>query len=634
MLVPAVVALAALLTGLALWYGSEEPPLLAPEAPSAPGPAEPGVGRLDRRHAPAEDAGARHPARAAAAPIADTEEQPDRDARDTLHVVVFDVRGIPVGGALVEVREREGAGVAILDDAFERRDVLVANGRTSALGEAAFELPVGRPHDVVVQAASWPPEHRRSCFAGERIEFRLQPGARLSGHLTRLEDEAPVSGARVQLVSTDELRGERRVATSDAAGAWSIGDLKPGTYELDVDPPREVVPRRIEVVLEPGDRQVRDIALRSGVSVAGRVTDAATGVPIVGALVGAHGRTVASDARGDYVFPGFGWVELECRAAGYAGAERRLRRSLEEPVPERVDFALRRGWTATGRVVDGRGAPVADAYVGAVATDFAGELDDQRLDWISDRTGDQGTFRLVSLRSDMLHTLVVRRRGFGTVLVDLAPAADGETRALPELVLQRARRVAGRVVDERGSPLARHPVVLRGDADGRAAGLDEPRPANALLDGYVAETRRWTDLRGRFDFLDVAPGEYVVETSLGERHPRAEREVLVGARDVLGVELEVFAGLSIRGRVTVDDGGRVPKTYVSVQPEDGGTSAHAECDAEGRFEARGLEAGSYRLIFYPYPTEEERAAGRRIPSVRREGVQAGEKLEVVLEVRR
>src|SRR5262249_44027782 len=106
------------------------------------------------------------------------------------------------------------------------------------------------------------------------------------------------------------------------------------------------------------------MVLKKGLTVAGRVL-AADGRPIAGATVargparsGSPPPGRKSDAQGAFRFGGAGWGELilTVRAKGFAPDLKRVVVTKELPP---VEFRLGPGRVIRGRVVDGRGKPVA-----------------------------------------------------------------------------------------------------------------------------------------------------------------------------------------------------------------------------------------------------------------------------------
>lgn len=154
------------------------------------------------------------------------------------------------------------------------------------------------------------------------------------------------------------------------------------------------------------------------------------------------------------------------------------------------------------------------------------------------------------------------------------PAAAVHTQEGPEV------RLAGRVVDARGTPLAGASVS---GTCGREGDEEHAR----------ASTR--TDAHGAFRLDELPFGVIVLEAScaghrpatleLGELSPIDERE---------GLELVLADGETLRGRVRRADGSAASGARVFLESEDGWACQELALDAQGAFAARGLGDGEWR----------------------------------------
>jgi hypothetical protein len=172
----------------------------------------------------------------------------------------------------------------------------------------------------------------------------------------------------------------------DADGRVVIEGLLPGTYDVEFTGPADAAPGAVAfaparvsgVALAAG--QAADLGvvpLFAGAAVTGFVGDAATGLPVAGAVVSARpslrsgaaddGASATADAAGRYVLRGLSpstrWYDLT--ASGPAHAAARVS-SLDVSSGAAKDFALA-GAPATmiGRIVSSDGSPLVSALGGA-----------------------------------------------------------------------------------------------------------------------------------------------------------------------------------------------------------------------------------------------------------------------------
>ena len=562
---------------------------------------------------------------------------------DALVGRVTDPQGGAIDGARVTVTRLASDGFALLDRGAVHDPVPVAEVATDTSGSFVVPLPRGVPHRVFVSAGGWCSLHSGPHVAGEIVEITLGLAARLIGRV-QLGAE-PVAGAAV--VVRAKLRDESRRgavvsrALTDVLGEYRIDGLAELVATVAIEAPRGSIPRAQDVELHAGVETRLDVTLVPAEVVRGLVVDAATGIGIGGAEVGLSWRIerpVRTAVDGTFVYPEFplGYAELSARADGYAIGDGRVREAgvtIGGPVILRLTASRR----AQGRIVRIDGSPVAGAYVAATGYEFA-PSGGHRIDWRAVQSDTNGDFLIDELRSDIEHVLLVHADGFGVRQVDFPT----DSRSLPvvhipDVVLEPGLAIVGSVVDEVGVPWARASITMHGSADGRRpAGVPAPT-GYRVIEGYVAERTATADDLGRFAFVDVAPGSYALSVLRDLGRPDTPKQLRVASGITPApVELLLFRGASIRGRITVADDGRIPKCYVSVDPSGGGnTPTDVECAPDGSFVATGLGRGMYTLSFYPYPTQDERAAGRVFAATKVEDVPAGrEDLTVRLALQR
>ena len=506
--------------------------------------------------------------------------------------VLGDALGEPIAGATVRISRRLH-GEFRIPDIIERRaaDSLVSV-TTDAEGRFKATVPRAVPLVVVASATEHADTLREPVFGDEEVELRLEEAASLEVVLMHGEDGAPVEDALV--VGRSDRRVEQCRGRTDRQGRVVFEGLRPGTLTLVLTPRDAAIPPSVTVELQAGVTSRVDRSLEAGVRVFGTVSDP-DGRPIEGAEVGlgpSYRRSVLTDASGAYELPGLGGVQrrdlhgVRVRAEGF-GAERE-RISFDELTEDtRVDFVLRPGRSATGRVVDPGGAPLEGVYVAGVGSKRAEGI--TRTDWESTLTDAAGRFELTTLHQLIDHQLFLRREGYGTRVYDFP--ADEEDQALVEygdLVLHPGGSIEGSLGTTDGAPLPNHLVKLRG----ANADLGRFRPEDPALENTwvtsVRESR--TDASGRFHFTDLPGGEFRV-TAAVEGRPDAQDEAAVSlpeGGEVLGVGLTLEVGAPITGVVRTPDGEPAVGVFVQAAGDEDLPRIRCRSGDDGAFELLGV----------------------------------------------
>ena len=523
-----------------------------------------------------------------------TKASPAPAAHDGLltGIVLSETSGAPLPGARVTVTRRIHSEFRIPDMTEREAREEVAEGSTDAAGRFELAVPAAVPLDLEARADRHAVARRSHVFAGEDLVLQLAEAAILEGTLTRTTDGSPVEGALI--LGRDDRRLELCRARTGLAGDFLFEDLPPGLVTLQITPEDAAVPPDQRVELRSGVRTRVDLNLDSGVRIHGVVTDP-TGRPIAGAEVGLGGsfkRSGTTNLEGEYELVGVGGVrrrdltDLRARARGYGGERAKLPFS-ELSADTRVDFVLRAGRLATGRVVDPDGSPLTGVYVAGSGTKKAEGV--SRTDWVSTVTGADGRFELMSLHPLVDHQLFLKKDGRGTRVYDFpADEADRERIDLGDLVLQLGGRIEGTLTTASGVPIPEHSVKLRG-SNGDLARLrpdDEGIPNTWVT--TVRESR--TDADGRFHFDDV-PGGTMKVTAAVQGQPSANDEQTIQLEEgqqVDDVTLRLELGTPTTGVVLTPD--RSPATGVFVQVAGGPDQPRirARSGAGGRFELVGV----------------------------------------------
>ncbi len=576
--------------------------------------ARPGAGPPIEAAAPAivdraSDAGRALDERAVAAPLTDRSSVTPAANQPVSVAPVLALRGRivnaarePLEGAALEVLSSEADGYQNLDPELRKTLATLARGVSDADGRFRIELEERGLVRLRVSRAGFAErsvdELRASYDETEEHDLVLLRGATVRGRVLRKRDKSAVANVLVR--ATDPARSFERDSHTDANGLFVLTGIPPAPFQFSAMPAvGDACSGWIACDALEGQVLERDIELPRGVLVHGRITDATTGAPIVGAEVGegwALHRSVRTSADGRYEFEGFTRDpgEVAVRAVGYGRAERSF--SSQGIDAFERDFALQPARRARGRVVDVLGESIEGVYVAATAN-ARNARGEQQVDWIASRTDAQGEFALDGLRPDVRHTLVARRRGHGSVVYDF-PASEFEspTVDLGTLVLPAPGAVRGRVLDELGEPHVGREVLLVGTNPDRARMRAEIEYAKGSIDAYVAKRTTRTDGNGRFGFDDVAPGKYDARVQRPGLHHYDTHPVTVAASQTNELQVHMLRGATISGRVVASDGGELPRSaYIAFLPEEGGRNSGAAVRVDGSFSVAGLTGARYTL---------------------------------------
>ena len=321
-----------------------------------------------------------------------------------------------------------------------------------------------------------------------------------------------------------------------------------------------------------------------------RITDADSGEPLQGALVlrtraekelrsrrWADAIWARSDARGEAALHDLppGRHRVVVRLEGWTESAFDIDAVAARSV--RRDVRLERERFVAGRVVRADGTPAAHARV-AVAAKVG---TDQTV--VTGRAAVSGSFRVTGVGRGRLQI-----RAWSPTLDNAPPVVVDDVRVGSsdvELRLAPERPLAGRVVDRRGRPVARVPLVVAESGDGGR---------------QVARTV--SDQHGRFELRGAPLCGLEIRVTENEEGIVGE-PTSVPAHGGKGVRVVVGTGLTLRGRLMLWGTDPVEGAGVVVRREDPrvsrdtgerwGEVVSVTTAADGSFEARGLVAGTY-----------------------------------------
>jgi RNA polymerase sigma-70 factor (ECF subfamily) len=584
--------------GAALWWWNAAPPPTSPSRAGNELRAEPVVAPSPSPSAAADDAVASPGERRVAAASADAAPAEAPGPEVLWGVVVDAVSRAPIAGADVELLHRDADEFENLDLAYAKREQSLARRRTDEQGRFRFDVERTRLHRLAVRAAGYPPATLLQRIGGAEVVVALARGATIEG-VVRYGGQ-PVADAHVRVAVRNQSL-ELASGRTDGGGAFHFADVPAAAVYVQVTSPRFTEEwQALDVVA--GRQHHVEIELKAGGTVRGRVVDAETGAPIAGATVAESWtlrRAVRTGADGRFVLGGLrvqGVIPCYVQAPGFTSAARDVVAEMDGEVV----FRLARGAEVTGRLVDGAGAAVTDAYV-AVGASYSSAPGLGDCDWLPAPVASDGRFAATGLRPELHYWLFVRARGFGTRVHALPrPLASGERHDVGDVRLRPPARLEGRVVDDDGRPIAGVEItVLGANTDRRASLADGAAPPQV---SQFEEREAHTDAAGRFCFGALAGGSYRIRARpIGRLDPVTADVELEdgGARD--DVQLVIARGLTIAGTVARDASAADHVLWLSATAEAGDGHVTTRVAADGTFRFEGLAEGRYTIALLMAP---------------------------------
>jgi protocatechuate 3,4-dioxygenase beta subunit len=394
----------------------------------------------------------------------------------------------------------------------------------------------------------------------------------------------------------------------------------------------------------------------------GRVLSAESGGPVRRAQVRISGQDIGSksamtDAEGRYEFKDLpaGRFNLSATKAGFVTVQYGQTRPFESGKPidltdgqllDKADFSMPRGSAISGRLVDEFGDPIADATVSAMRSVWSNGRRRLQPTGRTATTNDLGQFRIYGLSPGDYYVNGAFRGGdmmaMEIAMSTMAGASPsgGPTGSIPNsgyaptyfpgtangaeaqkitlavgqeaqntdfaLLPVKLAKISGTVISSEGKPVDGSMInAMPRNSDG--AGMMMMMAGNAR-----------TDKNGNFTIMNVAPGEYTLQSRVlqimtsgggdnmmftarvgGDTGAEAETgslPVTVNGEDLSNVVIVTTKGATATGRVIFEDGSKPPAlTSIRVNAtsvdSDGpviGFGGPGSVKADGTFELRGL----------------------------------------------
>lgn len=380
-------------------------------------------------------------------------------------------------------------------------------------------------------------------------------------------------------------------AVSDAAGAFSLGDLAAGQrLDLSFEAPGFTT-AWIRGVEAPAADLLAE--LRPTARLVGSVTDSA-GEPVAGAEIIVQSQTTVPGAGGRLpvgeVAERRQWSETDGTfvVTDVPAGEASLRAWAEGFVPSPPlalvvaadsdeaggpwHLVLERGGIVEGRVTTARGQAVAEVVVGD------GEVEA--------RSDGEGFYRLAGLPLGPVE-LVTDHPAYPRTFASIDVEAGVRTL---DIVLPNGQEVGGVVVDESGQPLAGARVSLAG---------------RVLDDWRQLETASGAD--GSFYLAAVTEGTYQLSAEHPAKVPAEPRDLQVGEAPIADLRIVLQQGLTVRGQVLGLGFEDLARARVGAE-DAAGRWLEGRLRYDGAFEITALSAGDWLLRA---TTDGERREARR-----------------------
>jgi carboxypeptidase family protein len=409
---------------------------------------------------------------------------------------------------------------------------------------------------------------------------------RLEGQVVD-EEERPVAGAAVTLSANPPRR-----IRSENDGSFTFDKLLPRSYAVTAhrqDAFAGPVVVRLTGKTEPvilrlkavGGLEVTVVTLTGHQPIAGAHVELREEEDIA-ATTGAEGKATLRGLRA-------GWHVLTASAKGYAPAELPFETGGSGGTIDRQTLELKPGAAVAGRVVDRGGKPVAGAKVASADAAQLFSFAAAKSAVTSDKDGKfvipalpAGTFRLTATHQSHAPATTP------PLTLDGTNGRDDVT-----ITMDDGGRIAGRVVDKGGAPVASATVRVVTPAEGMTAVWEGTRQAYADDQGRFEVTglpRRKLDLVAQHETgssprvsVDLAarPAATDVTLTLEITGTIAGTVVTPGGEPIAGAQVMAMVDLTGKSEELANFRLRGP--------------AFDTADGAGRFEIHGLPDGAYRL---------------------------------------
>ncbi len=455
-----------------------------------------------------------------------------------------------------------------------------------------------------------------------RLDFVLQTAGAAVGVVTD-PDGRPVAGAAVTATmanasEADLMTASAVVFSTDAQGRYRI-TLLPGKHIVQAESAGFGPAFGQATVAGGADTQV-DLQLTRSLRITGRVTDK-SGAPLEGVAIsagwsgqiegtfgGSYARAATSAADGRYALEDLreGMHTLSATLKGYV-TESKLQINAGT---SDVDFTMTHAARIEGRVVrKSDGGPIEGIAVVCRLV--------SRTAWEQNEVTVEGSTFVIDGVGAGKHVVTARAKGF-------APGESAE-------IDVAAEQVVTDIVIELTPGGGLHGTVISSKSRQPIAGAAIVRltkigmmdiDADALTKSAVGDCK--TDADGRFTMENLPPGRHRIRVS-HEEYASVTRTVEIAEGRDTNEEFLLGDGARIHGVVTGYGGHPRAGLMVYVTSATWSDPRKTQTDAEGKYEVKGLPAGTYMVMMYEIDPKNASAAKMNTRSAT---VKEGESVEV------
>lgn len=392
-----------------------------------------------------------------------------------------------------------------------------------------------------------------------RLEVRLDDDmATLSGTVTD-EDDKPIQGAKVSA-------GKKILkAVTDAEGKYSIGGLKPGTYDLKFAAKGFAVPgnRIPEVECKEIKEYNKNIKLaRTGSLMLDLATEGDSFKipekisvefnPRDGGSGRFKGRNIYSEVKeGKALFLDLAPGKFELQINGKGAAEVRESIEIQSGKEAELKIKLSKGYELSGKIVDESGTPIGGLFV--TVCKLQNEAGSS-VSMVSEDANDDGTFSIGGLNSGKYEFQI---KGESSIVRYTGEANVGNDSSQPlTIVIKKGLCIAGKVVESDGTPAKKVKMRLTKTSGKAKWGI------------YFSVTRVVSE-DGSFKVEGLEPGKYniTIMDSILDYELASIEKVDAGSEEII---IPLGKMLTVSGVVIDNSGNTIGNVGVSVASDDVG----------------------------------------------------------------